>query len=89
MAKVRFPIDPTQLDRSAAAAFDAHTAGRLSYAGWKATAAQIERLRGVEAFRRQHDAALFNANHPEHARRAAELQSMYETAYPDEPQGVP
>jgi hypothetical protein len=89
MAKVRFPIDPTQLDRSAAAAFQAHTEKRLSYADWKATAAQIERLRGIEAFRRTHGEALHSAHHPEHAQRAAELQGMYENAYPDEPQGIP
>jgi hypothetical protein len=84
MAKARFPIDPHNLDRSAADAFRKHAAGRLGYAVWKQTAAQIERLRGIESFRRQHDAALYNANHPEHGQRSAELQGMYETTYPDE-----
>jgi hypothetical protein len=85
MAKVKFTVDPTNLDRSAAEAFQAHTAGRLPYAEWKQTAAQIERLRGVEAFRRTHGEALHNSHHPEHAQRAAELQTMYEQAYPEGP----
>ncbi len=89
MRKARFAIDPTNLDRSAAAAFDAHAAGRLSYADWKATAAQIGRLRGIEAFRREHGEALHNAHHSEHAQRTEELQTMYETAFPDEPAAAP
>jgi hypothetical protein len=84
MAKARFPIDPNNLDKSAAAAFQAHYEKRLSYSEWTATAAQIERLRGIEAFRRTHGDALYNGHHPEHGRRTAELQSLYETAYPDE-----
>jgi hypothetical protein len=85
MRKTRFPIDPNNLDKSAAAAFQAHTAGRLGYADWKATAAQIDRLRDIEAFRKQHGDVLHNAHHPEHEERAAELQMKYERAYPDEP----
>jgi hypothetical protein len=85
MAKRRFPIDPTQLDKSAAAAFAEHTAGRLSYADWKAAAATIDRLKGIESFRRQHGDALHSSHHPEHAQRVAELQERYEAAYPDEP----
>jgi len=85
MRKARFPIDVTQLDRSAADAFREHAAGRLGYAAWKQTAAQIERLRGIEAFRRTHCEALHSSHHPEHTSRVAELQGMYESAYPDEP----
>jgi hypothetical protein len=85
MPRTKFPIDPTQLDRSAAAAFEAHTQGRLGYEAWKATAAQIERLRGIEAFRKTHGGALYDRGHPEHTARSAELQKMYEHAYPDEP----
>jgi hypothetical protein len=85
MPKAKFPIDPTQLDKSAAAAFQAHVEKRLSYADWKATPATIERLRGIEAFRRQHGDALYSGQHPEHAQRAAELQGMYETTYSNEP----
>ena len=84
MPKPKLQIDVNNLNRSAAAAFAAHTAGRLSYAEWKATAAQIKRLEGIEAFRQQHGEALYSAHHPEHAARTAELQSMYENAY-DEP----
>jgi hypothetical protein len=58
----RFPINPNQLDKSAAAAFQAHAAGRLGYAAWKATAAQIERLRGIEGFRGTHGGALHNVH---------------------------
>ncbi len=85
MRKPKFEIDPNQLDKSAAAAFQAHTAKRLSYADWKATAARIEQLRGIEAFRRQHGQALYDAKHPQHVTRSAELQTLYENAYPDEP----
>jgi|KBSSwiStaDraftv2_1062776.scaffolds.fasta_scaffold358280_2 hypothetical protein len=88
MSKPKFPIDPNNLDKSAAAAFREHTAGRLPYAEWKAAAAQIERLRGVEAFRRTHGDALHSAHHPEHGQRTAELQSLYEGAYPHEPGAV-
>jgi hypothetical protein len=83
MRKAEFEIDPTNLDKSAAAAFQAHTEKRLSYADWKATAATIERLRGIEAFRRQHDAALYDRPHPDHAKRTGELQALYTQAYPE------
>ena len=85
MRTPKFEIDPNNLDKSAAAAFRAHSEGQLSYAGWKATAAQIERLRGIEAFRRRHGDALYDAKHADHAARSTELQAMYESAYPDEP----
>jgi hypothetical protein len=81
----KFEIDPTNLDRSATAAFQAHTEKRLSYAQWKAVGAQIERLRGIEAFRRRHGDALYNRAHSDHELRSAELQEMYDQAYPDEP----
>jgi hypothetical protein len=79
----KFEIDPHNLDKSAAAAFREHTAGRLPYAAWKATATQIQRLRGLETYRRQHAAALYDRKHPEHDQRAAELQDMYVQAYPE------
>jgi hypothetical protein len=85
MRKAKFPIDPTQLDKSAAAAFQAHVEKRLSYADWKATAATIERLHGIEAFRRQHGDALRSAQHLEHTQRTEELTAMFEQAYPNEP----
>lgn len=85
----KFQIDPHNLDKSAAAAFQAHTEGRLGYADWKATAARIERLRGIEAFRRQHGDALHNAQHPEHAQRTADLESLYDQTYSDEPAAAP
>jgi hypothetical protein len=85
MLRAKFPIDPTQLDKSAAEAFAAHTAKKLSYKDWKVTAATIERLRGIEAFRRQHGEALYAKHHPDHAQRTAELQGLYDQAYPDEP----
>jgi hypothetical protein len=88
VAKVEVAIDPNDLDKSAAAAFQEHAAGRLGYAAWKQTAAQIERLRGIEAFRRTYGDALYNGHHPEHAQRAAELQSMYDQAYPDKPEAT-
>jgi hypothetical protein len=50
----KFEIDPHNLDKSAAAAFQAHTEKRLSYAEWKTIATRIERLKGIETFRRQH-----------------------------------
>jgi hypothetical protein len=84
----RFTVDPTNLDRSSAEAFAAHTSGKLSYQGWKATVETIERLRGVEVFRRTHEKALYSSQHPEHAQRVAELQGLYESAFPDEP-GTP
>jgi hypothetical protein len=85
MPKPKFEIDVTNLDKSAEAAFRAHVQGRMSCADWKATAAQIERLRGTEKFRQRHGGALYDAEYPEHAARGAELQTMYENAYPDEP----
>ena len=62
----------------------AHNEKRLWYSDWKQTAAQIERLRGIEAFHRQHDAALYDAKHAEHTSRTAELQAKYDEAYADE-----
>jgi hypothetical protein len=79
----KFEIDPTNLDKSSAAAFREHAAGRLPYAAWKATATQIQRLRRIESFRHTHGEALHNRAHPEHDRRAAELQDMYVQAYPE------
>jgi hypothetical protein len=84
MPKVKFEIDPNNLNKSAAAAFQAHTEKRLSYSDWKTVAAKIERLRGIEAFRQRHGGALYDAAHPEHDARSAELQTLYENAYPDE-----
>jgi hypothetical protein len=83
--RTKFEIDPAQLDRSAATAFRAHQEKRLTYAQWKATAAQIERLRRIEQFRLRHGDAIYDAKHPQHVARSAELQAMYEVAYPDEP----
>jgi hypothetical protein len=79
----KFAIDPNNLDKSSAAAFREHAAGRLPYAAWKATAAQIQRLRGIESYRKAHGEALHNRAHPEHDRRAAELHDMYAQAYPE------
>ena len=85
MRTAKFSIDPNNLEKSAAAAFAAHNEKRLSYCEWKATAAQIERLRGIEAFRHTYGEALYSAHHPEHSARTAELQAKYDEAYPDEP----
>jgi hypothetical protein len=85
LRRPKFAIDPTQLDKSAAAAFRAHTNGQLTYDDWKATAAQIAKLRTIESFRNEHGAALYDKAHPDHAKRSTELQALYERAYPDEP----
>jgi hypothetical protein len=85
----KFEIDPNNLDRSAADAFRAHAEKRLGYEEWKAVARRIDRLKGIEAFRREHGDALSNSQHPDHERRSDELQSMFEKAYPDEPAAAP
>jgi len=80
----KFEIDPTNLDKSAAAALEAHTSKRLSYPDWRAVMTRIGRLRVIETFRRQHGHALHSAQHPEHLQRTTELRGLYENAYPDE-----
>jgi hypothetical protein len=36
-----------------------------------------------DRFRRRHGDALYDAKHPEHASRSADLTDLYESAYPE------
>ena len=90
MATIRksgFQIDRSNLGKAAQDAFSEHTAKRMSYAEWKSIANEIANLQKAENHYKAHGAALFDKNHPDHAVRAAELQAIHETAYPDEGAG--
>jgi hypothetical protein len=87
MRTPKFEINVFNLDRADDAARQAHADGRLSLTGWRAAAARIKQLKGLESFRTAHAAALADAKHPEHAARTAELGNLFAKAYPDESEG--
>ena len=84
MPKSNFQIDRSNLARSAKEALDEHAAKRMSYAEWKSISRQIATMQKAESFRSVHGAALDDGQHPEHVTRMAELQGLYEAAYPEE-----
>ena len=87
--KSGFTIDRNNLARSAQDALAEHAAKRMSYAEWKSISNEIATLQKAEAHYKIHADALYNASHPDHAARTAELQALYETAYPDQGEPVP